>query len=95
MIREHRGLTSAEEFQLNMHETIRCYVRELDGWEGQRASAALLASLKVIDRATEDADLADRLMADLNAKGETLRGLLDGEREPGLLVRVAERAQEQ
>jgi hypothetical protein len=60
---EESGLNYNQVFQLQMRETIRAYVRELAGWDEQVARDAHLAAIHLIERAKDDPELADDLLA--------------------------------
>ena len=50
-------------FQLQTRENIRAYVRELAGWDQRKARDAHLEAIELIERAKEDPELADNLLA--------------------------------
>lgn len=75
------ALNSSQVFQLQTHESVRAYVRELAGWDGAAAKEALLVALELIDRAKHDPELAGNLLA---AEPTDLDALIDGTPvEPG------------
>lgn len=69
------GLDPHQVFRLQTRESIRTYVRELAGWDERTAQDALLAALELIERAKNDAELADNLLA---AEPPDLDALING-----------------
>jgi hypothetical protein len=72
---EGDGLNYNQVFQLQLRETIRTYVRELAGWDGDVAHGAFLAALELIERAKNDPALAAELLA---AEPSDLDALING-----------------
>jgi len=50
-------------FQLQTRETIRAYVRELSGWDKNATRVAHLEAVELIERAKQDPELAEKLLA--------------------------------
>lgn len=69
------GLDYNQVFQLQMRENVRAYVRELAGWDKQEAMDAHLAAIQLIERAKDDPELADHLLA---AEPTDLDALING-----------------
>lgn len=69
------GLDYNQVFQLQMRENVRAYVRELAGWDRREAQDAHLAAIRLIERAKQDPDLADKLLA---AEPADLDSLING-----------------
>ena len=69
------GLDYNQVFRLQMRENVRAYVRELAGWDKQEARDAHLAAIQLIERAKDDPELAEHLLA---AEPASLEALIDG-----------------